>query len=586
MRKWLKLLFAFSIALVLNWALSSTVSAENEMRDLHIQVELQEDGSAIVTEYRQMYMDTGTELYITMDNLGDTELLDFSVEGFTENPNWDSDDSQEEKTGQYGILDTNSGIELIWGIGNYGENTYQVSYTLSNLVRDLEDGQGMQWNFDTFSDIPAQNLTVEISSFEPLTQETVNFWGFGFEGDMQLEGDRIVWESFGEVDGDVIVLTQFPADTFNAWLTEDMTLSEQQDQAMDGSSYNDGGNTGFIIFSIIAGAFLLLSGTIFIVLRKISKARKDAGDMQPLHKRIKENKGITYDSIPFSGTDYAGLGVLLTRLHLGYFEDVFQAYLLKWSVEERIQIEAEEEKKFFGTNYLTTITVNHFEDELADHPITFSEIVDQIDKEEYTGTYEKGLWTMLLDAADHHGVITDEEIQTWGKKYADEVSTFADYLLDYSEEYLEEHHLFEFKEIKIFGVKQQIIVPSNEGETLANQLIQFDNYLNEVEIEDFVDDSRPLSFKDIMLWNVLLGRSDEVNKKLENIVPSNQYEDDWVYHHYWYGTYYTRTNWSKGLASGGFHSSSSSATSSSGGGGTTSVGGGGGAGGGGGGGAR
>lgn len=72
--------------------------------------------------------------------------------------------------------------------------------------------------------------------------------------------------------------------------------------------------------------------------------------MKPIHKRIAENKGKTYAAVPFDGEDYAGLSALLTQMNLGYFEDIFQAYLLKWSVNENISMEAEEESKVFGKN--------------------------------------------------------------------------------------------------------------------------------------------------------------------------------------------------------------------------------------------
>lgn len=162
------------------------------------------------------------------------------------------------------------------GNGEYGENTYTVTYTLSDLVRNLEDGQAMLWNFDTFSDIPAQNLTVEISGFQPFTQENVNFWGFGFDGDIQLEGDRIVWESNGEADGDVIVLTQFPADFFQAERTVDMTLSEQQEEAMDGSTYNSSDNSTLIVIIVSAavGFSLLIGIGTFFFVRKTNQVKK------------------------------------------------------------------------------------------------------------------------------------------------------------------------------------------------------------------------------------------------------------------------------------------------------------------------
>ncbi|WP_040985250.1 DUF2207 domain-containing protein [Oceanobacillus jeddahense] len=588
MNKWMKILAALIMAISMNMVLTLTAFAENQMSDLHIEVELQEDGSGVVTEHRQMNMDEGTELFINMVNLGGSEILDFSVDGFTEEPDWDADDSREEKAGKYGTVSTSDGAELVWGIGEYGENTYTVTYTLSDLVRNLEDGQAMLWNFDTFSDIPAQNLTVEISGFQPFTQENVNFWGFGFDGDIQLEGDRIVWESNGEADGDVIVLTQFPADFFQAERTVDMTLSEQQEEAMDGSTYNSSDNSTLvvIIVSAVAGFSLLIGIGTFFIVRKTNQVKREAGAMKPIHKRIAENKGKTYAAVPFDGEDYAGLSALLTQMNLGYFEDIFQAYLLKWSVNENISMEAEEESKVFGKKYRTTLTINDIENERNKHPLTFSELTNQIEDESYEGTYEMALWTMLLDAADRNGVVTDNAIQKWGKEHAKEVSTFADYLKDYSEAYLEQKGLFSFEEIKVFGFLQSITVPSKEGEKLADRLIQFDNYLKESDINQFSNASKPLSLKDMMLWSALLGKSDKVSKKLEDLVPEERYKEDLVYLQFWYGTYYTRASWSTGLASGGFHSSTSAATAAGGSGGATGVGGGAGAGGGGGGGAR
>ncbi|MCT1905282.1 DUF2207 domain-containing protein [Oceanobacillus sojae] len=588
MSKWTKLLVAIALVITVNMGLTLTAFAENQMNDLHIEVELQEDGSGVVTEHRQMNIDSGTEFFIDMSNLEGSEVLDFSVEGFTEEPDWNSDASREEKTGKYGTIPDVDGVELVWGTGEYGENSYTITYTLSNLVRNLDDGQAMLWNFDTFSDVPAQNLTVEISGFQPFTQETVNFWGFGFASDMQLEDGRIVWESNSEVDGDVIVLTQFPADFFQAQQTEDMTLSEQQEEAMDGSAYNSSDNSraAIIIISVVVGFILLIGiGTLLIIL-KTNKVKREAGAMKPLHKRVAENKGKTYAAVPFDGEDYAGLSALLTQMRLGYFEDIFQAYLLKWSVDKKISIAAEEKSKVFGKKYRSTITINDFKNERDKHPATFGELTDQIEDERYDKTYETGLWTILLDVADRNGNVTDDAIQKWSKKYAKEVSTFADYLKDYSEAYLEQQGLFSFKEIKAAGFLQSITVPSDEGDKLADRLIQFNNYLSEADINQFTNASKPLSLKDMMLWSVLLGKSDKVSKKLEALVPENSYEEDLVYLNYWYGTVHARTILTTGLASGGFHSSTSSVSASGGNGGITSVGGGGGAGGGGGGGIR
>ncbi len=47
------------------------------------------------------------------------------------------------------------------------------------------------------------------------------------------------------------------------------------------------------------------------------------------------------------------LSAILTEMRLGYFEDVFQAHLLKWTANQKISMEAKEE--MFITWYAFTI---------------------------------------------------------------------------------------------------------------------------------------------------------------------------------------------------------------------------------------
>src|SRR5699024_11987111 len=61
-------------------------------------------------------------------------------------PILDIDASFEEKAYKYGVLDVDNGYELAWGISEYGPQEYNLSYSLSNMVRELEDGQALFWN--------------------------------------------------------------------------------------------------------------------------------------------------------------------------------------------------------------------------------------------------------------------------------------------------------------------------------------------------------------------------------------------------------------------------------------------------------
>lgn len=588
-----KIAWIIGLGLLLNVALAETVSAENQLTNIDIRVDLQEDGSGTVTEHREMSMDDGTELFIVLEEMQDSELLDFSVAGYEEVTDWDSDDSREEKAGKYGVIDTGDGLELVWGIGEYGDNTYEVTYSLSNLVRELEDGQALLWNFDTFSDIPADNLTVEIAGVEPFTEDDVRFWGFGFDGDIQLVDGTIIWEAKEEVDdsNDVTVLLQFPPDLFQTQASVDMTLDEQREMAMDGSAYNDEATSDTIPMLIVFGIGTVAIGggaAAISYSMKVKKAKEAAGQMRKGTTRIKENKDILYEQVPFQEEDLAGIAYLLHEIGKGYFEDYFSAYLLKWASEKRIRIETTKNDYLFDKKFETVIEIINYESERQRYRISFDEIASQLPLDQEL-TYEVGLWVMLMDAADATGFISDDRMKKWAKKHAKAVEEYANYLIDYSKDYLEEHDLIRFEEIIVWKTNQEVAIASAEGDKLFDRLVQFDNYLEEVDLEAFQEESNRLSLEDFILWSTLYYRSAEITEQFKDLMPepTSYYEENQFVYYYWYwnGMYGFRQNWSSGLASGGFHSTASSAAAA-GAGGATSFGGGGGAGGGGGGGAR
>ena len=160
MKKWIQSIIGIWLFLFL---VPKVAAEENNIQSIHLDIELHENGSATIRETRNMETYEHTELYIVLENLGDTELLDFKVEGFTEELDWNIENSFEEKANKYGVIETDDGYELAWGITEYGSPEYQVEYTLSNLVRNLEDGQALFWNFDSFLSLPTDRLTLEIS---------------------------------------------------------------------------------------------------------------------------------------------------------------------------------------------------------------------------------------------------------------------------------------------------------------------------------------------------------------------------------------------------------------------------------------
>lgn len=138
-----------------------------------ILLQLNADGSANVTENWDVNVANGTEWYLVKSNLGDIEIKDFSVSEngrqFITEGDWDVDRSMEEKVGRCGILRKNDGCELCWGLGSRGHHTYTARYTMTNVVKSLNDCDlfHMQLVSPGLSDQP-ENVTVRISAPEAL----------------------------------------------------------------------------------------------------------------------------------------------------------------------------------------------------------------------------------------------------------------------------------------------------------------------------------------------------------------------------------------------------------------------------------
>ncbi|MBY8909101.1 DUF2207 domain-containing protein [Salinicoccus roseus] len=557
----------------------------NEITNMHMEVEINPDGSVTVTETREADMTEGTENYMVFDDddMGEVEVTDFSVEGFTEEEDWDMDAGLEEKAGRYGMIDTDDGKELVWGIGDYGKQTYVVNYTLENAVRNLEDGQSLYWNFDTFTELPTDNFIMDVTSEVPLNDEDVRFWGFGFEGDIVAVEDGIRWTA-GETltsDNDVVLLMHFPEGTFNTDVTDDGTLEEEAAAAMDGSIYDDGSLSGGTIAAIV-GAFGAAIAAIITFFTKYSRRQTQGGHVDSAHYIKRRNKGHETKRPP-EIDDYAALSYVFNHLQMSYFEDIFQAYLMKWMDEDRITIEIDRKDGQKLDEGKPQIIIHDYQKLMEGYSYSFKEVSEQLKDNDLEGSYEPLLWRMLLDAADETGTIGEKPLRKWSKQHAKEVGIIADEIVEYSKRWLEEHGYFKFGKDKVWGITVPIEAPTEKGSQLLDQLSQYKNYLKEDYRRIYEDDD---TYRTHIIWSLLVGEGEEVRKHLSKLTPEEEGQTTYpIMMHYYYGSYLTSQSWSKGLGQGGFSSVNSSAAAS-GGGGSTGMGGGAGAGGGGGGGAR
>lgn len=118
----------------------------DEFSNLTMNIQISENGTAYVTEIWNVKIYEGTEMYKPYYDLEDSEIRNFSVKDETGKEyallsNWNVNATRENKKEKCGINEVDDGIELCWGIGDYGEHTYTISYEITNFVTAYQNYQ-------------------------------------------------------------------------------------------------------------------------------------------------------------------------------------------------------------------------------------------------------------------------------------------------------------------------------------------------------------------------------------------------------------------------------------------------------------
>ena len=262
----------------------TSVSARNVVRDVAISLNLQADGTAAVTEVWTVDLTEGTEWYLVRENLGDMSIESLSVSDETGHkylvePEWNSDRPRSEKARRCGLIHKRKGVEICWGIGDYGSRVYTASYRMTRAVKTLRDADmlHLQLLSPGISSKP-QHVSVRISA-PGLTKENVRFWGFGFEGQSWFETPEdadasrcgtVCMESTGRIKS-VIALLRFEKGLFNSPSVQNRGFEDVLAEALDGAHFEDeseGDDDGAFLgmfmslMMMLAGAFSVLAGAL------------------------------------------------------------------------------------------------------------------------------------------------------------------------------------------------------------------------------------------------------------------------------------------------------------------------------------
>ena len=487
--------------------------ADNQrVRNLDITVTLRPDGEARIHEVWDV--DTGdeiTEIYLVRENLGDISIRDFSVfdEGFNDGQpfdnvgEWDVDLSRRRKTGRCGIVHKGDGVELCWGIGEYGHHVYHASYLMDNAVKTLNDYDMLHLQLVSPGlSAPPQHVTVTVRTDEvldtPLDTTNTRIWGFGFYGNSYfLEDGTVGFESTEPFQrmSSVIVLMCFEKGIFHSLSVRDIYFRDYLDEAREGSSFSEestgeskkGGLGRYLddFLEFISGAL----GFIFSVLIGWKATLQSSGKVTKREK--KRLLGMSPDAvgwwrdIPMDG-DLLAADYALTRLGEDRKKNALaSAEILRMIYQGQLEVRKDANGKV----------------ELAFNRKSMG-------SEEQDIVAHK-LWQMMKEASGEDEILQDTEFSAWSKKNRKRLYEWTEDITRRSED------VFTRKFWKVPYSKK--FTPLGQQE--AQHLLGFKKYLEDFTLTRQRDTVETHLWQEYLVFGALLGVAEKVAKQLKDIDP-------------------------------------------------------------------
>lgn len=543
-----KILFLLLAALL--FLFPTSVHAQ-EFYSWKTDVKLLENGDAIVKNFWSTKETKGTEKFLPIENLGDSEILDFTVEEkgnpyeFVEN--WDSDQSREEKAGKYGIIETGRGIELVFGLGEYEDHVYEFQYRVTNMVKKLEDGQSLYWRFvnDDLSS-PPQSMEIRIEGFKPFTKEDVKMWAFGFPGsiDLEEESHQIVARASSSLGSSnyATILLQFPENYFNTDSTLNKTQEELRNQAFEGSDYGDGEEPLSEKFFFVLGVILSLLGIVAIPLfiRTIYRVSKSSAWMSKLRrdykKREKTLKDQYYREIPYHGNPL-DLIQIMEFIKPSAKDDAMAAILLKWIRMGAIDLQQVEEGSIIKKD------------------VSLLKILKTPD---FDIPAEESFFNLLKKAKGNEEFLRDDILSKFFRKNYILYDNFIKALDRNSESRMKSGgFVVEREDGDHYKYKMDVLTDS--GMKLLDQNIMFKNYLEDYSLLNERSTYNVHLWENYLIFAAFYGIAEEVYKQFEILEPSFTQNSTFYPHHVMMANFYSsriQSSYSSARSGGGGGSSS------------------------------
>lgn len=469
--------------------------AANRVPEMEIDVALRPDGSAYITQVWTTDTEEGTEFYLACNDSGYLRITDFSVSdkngSYTFLEDWDVSASFEEKAHKCGIVETDNGVELCWGVSEYGENRYAIEYVLHDLVGAYSDADGFNHRFvDEMSFFPTDVvLTIRNQDGTPLADDGCDIWAFGYDGQIQFQDGVIrAWSESPLKSGQhMTVMVSLEKGILSPLRTMEDSFETVKERALEGSDYDPDAAADSVDEPITAGAVLGMLGSLAVIIGGL------IGIFKLLNARKKKKLKKQMESVDYF-RDAPNNGNLNVTYELGRScglcrdDSLMGAYLLRLISDGSLEPEGESDDP--KQVRLRLVRSPHTEDQ-----------------------YDDVFYTVLEAAAGSDGVLQPNELERYSDINVKPLSRFMDSCIREAKQTL--IHNGCFKGAVCNGPKDL----TKEGKRQLDEILGLKRFLLDFSLIYERGVKETVIWQDYMIYALMLGIADKVAPQIKKLYP-------------------------------------------------------------------
>ena len=485
--------------------INKTVQA-NSINSINMDIFIDDYGNANVTEVWNCKTDKGTESYHPYYNLGNSKITNLTVSdknmNYTTLQSWDTSGTLSSKAYKCGINKISNGVELCWGISNYGSNTYTVKYNISNFVSELNDSQMIYWTlipYDFSNEIGSVKIKIHSNSY---FEDTIDVWGYGNYGGLCYVNDGAIFmDSDGKLKTSeyMTILVKFPQGRFTTSNKLNNDFNSYFTMAQDGAKqYKESIWLKIlsVILSFIGFCFSSLPIIIIIVLAIINSNGDYGFKAGPEGKKIPKDVSY-YRDIPCNGDIFKSYYIAYQYKLIKNKTDILGAIILKWLKQGIIRTENKEQGKVFKKENTVII-------------------LDNDANKKFDNIRETELYDMMY-VASVDGILENKEFEKWCKKSYEKILGWFDNILDQQRSKLVLEGLIKREKRRAFLSDKYISTP--ELKEIATNLAGLKKFLLDYTLIMQREAIEVELFEDYLIYAQMMGIAKQVSKQFKELYP-------------------------------------------------------------------